>query len=125
MLRATTLETVVALSLTIDSNFAWSLTVHEHTAVEVLATDVLHGVPVIVSSVREVCTVISALQESTVCIGNVEQKYMYITLIEHNRGSMKSSSGAVMRIIFIEIIHILIIIHVFFGRWWDCFLPKH
>ena len=92
-------ETVVALSLIIDTIFSWSLTAHGHTAVEVLATDVLRGVPVVVSSVRDVCTVISALQESTVCIGNVEQKY--ITLIEHNRGSMKSISGTVMRRIFI------------------------
>ena len=76
-----------------------------------LATNVLHSGPVIPSSVRDVYTVISALQKSTVCNGNVEQKY--IILIQHKRGSMKSSSGTIKRIIFIEIIHILIIIHVF------------
>ena len=89
----------MALSLIIGTNFSWSLTAHGHTAVKVLATDVLRGVPVVVSSVRDVCTVISALKESTVCIGNAEQKY--ITLIKHNRGSMKSSSGTVMRKIVI------------------------
>ena len=80
------LETVAVLSLIIDTKCSWSLTAHGYTAVEVLVTDVLRGVPVVVSSVWDVCTVISALKESTVCIGNVEQKY--ITLIEHNRGSM-------------------------------------
>ena len=85
-------DTVVSFSVTIASDFSWSLTLYGHT-IEVVGTDVLHGIPVILSSVKGVCTVISALQESSVCIGNVEQKY--ITLIEHNKGSMKSSSGTV------------------------------
>ena len=85
-------DTVVSFSVTIASDFSWSLTLYGHT-IEVVGTDVLHGVPVILSSVKGVCTVISALQESSVCVGNVEQKY--ITLIEHNKCSMKSSSGTV------------------------------
>ena len=81
----------VFLSVVVSADLSWSLTVHGQPCAVGVAGDLLRFAPSKLCAVQHVLKVVRLLDQSQLCVGNPDAKY--VPLIVHHKGSLKDSSG--------------------------------